>query len=638
MFEVLACMETEVKIRRSRSKKNNIALIIIFASIALMILSASVFAYMTLRYDRVYKGVYAGSLDVSGLSWQELRDELKSVYFVPGDGTGITLKASNIEMSLPFSEISLEYDIDAAVKEAYSIGRKGNIFVRLYEIFSAGAKGIHIPINQTYDEGKVNAFVNQFSDRLFKSVKESSLLISDKEVILRSGRHGEHIDKSETLEQITNLIKSGKGGIVTPEVITTNPTPINADEIYKQIISEPADAYYKKVGKELVLVPHSVGRDIDKRKLEEIVKELDGTEEKDYMLPVSIVMPSVTSDAARSMLFRDELGSATTSFGTGTVNGQNRKFNMQLAIKNIDQLILMPGEEFSFNEVVGPRNAELGYKPAHVYMQGRIVDGIGGGICQVSTTLYNAVLMADLEVTERRNHSFTVAYVPLGQDATAFYGGTDFRFVNSTKWPIKLLSNITGNKIHFSIIGTNETPGKTVIISNKILSRTPFTVQTQEDPTLPVGTTKELQEGLDGYVVETFKTVKIDGKLISEKKLHTSRYNPCTQILLVGTKPVDGVTPPAESGQSEKDPAGGPEIIDEGDPNQNAGISDAADSEQSITNGSNNTLTDSGHTSTEASNGTPAGNKQTDGQTGGVSSGSNQADTEISGDAPSGNE
>lgn len=602
-------METEVKIRRSRSKKNNTALIIILVFIALMALSASAFAYMTLRYDRVYKGVYAGSFDVSGLSRQELQDELKAMYNVPDDGTGITLKASNIEMSLSFTEINLEYDIDPTVKEAYSVGRKGNIFARLYEILAAGIKGIHVPVNQTYDEEKVNAFVNQFSDKLFKSVNESSLLITDEQVILRSGRHGEHIDKSETLELVKNLIKSGKSGIVSPEVIITHPTPINADEIYKQIISEPADACYKKEGNDLVLTPHSVGREIDKEKLKEIVKELDGKEEKEYLLPVSIVIPSITSDVSASMLFRDELGSSTTSFGTGTVNGQNRKFNMQLAIKNIDQLILMPGEEFSFNNVVGPRNAELGYKPAHVYIRGRIEDGIGGGICQVSTTLYNAVLKADLEVTERRNHSFTVAYVPLGQDATAFYGGTDFRFINSTKWPIKLLSNVTGNKIHFSIMGTNENPGKTVIISNRILSKTPFTVQTKEDPTLPVGTTKELQEGLDGYVVETYKTIKVDGKLVSEKKLHTSRYNPCTQILLVGTKPVDGVTPPAESGQPAVDPGVVPEIIDEGDPNQGTDASDAADSEQSVTNASDNAPVNSEQTPTEISDDAPSGNE-----------------------------
>ena len=104
---------------------------------------------------------------------------------------------------------------------------------------------------------------------------------------------------------------------------------------------------------------------------------------------------------------------------------------------------------------------------AHVYSAGKIIDGIGGGICQVSSTMYNAVLKADHTVTERRNHSFTVGYVPLGQDATAFYDAVDFRFVNSTKWPIKLLASIKNNRFYITIKGTNENPNKEVIIQQR---------------------------------------------------------------------------------------------------------------------------------------------------------------------------
>ncbi len=560
-------MEPEVQIRRVRNKKNYIALIISLSFIALMIISASVFAYLTLQNDAIYKGVSVGSLDSSGFSRQQLQTALEAKYHVSDDATGITLKASETELSMTFAELELKYDIDSAVKNAYAVGRTGNIFTRLYDIAMAGIKGTNISVTQSFNEEKMNTFVNQFSAQLLKSVKEGSLLISDDQVVLRSGSHGEHIDKAETVRLVTDLIKSGKSGVVTPEVIITDPSGLNVDEIYDQIISEPADATYKVENNELILLPHSVGRTIDKARLEEIVKELEKTGGKEYILPVSIVMPAVTSDTASSMLFKDKLASAVTSFGTGTVNGQNRKFNMQLAVKNIDQLILLPGEEFSFNRVVGPRDVEHGYKTAHVYIRGRIEDGIGGGICQVSTTIYNAVLTADLEVAERRNHSFTVGYVPLGQDATAFYGGTDFRFINSTKWPIKLLSKVSGNKISFTIMGTNDNPGKTVIISNKILSKTPHTVSTTEDPTLPAGTTKEIQEGLDGYVVETYKTIKVDGKVISQKKLHTSKYNPCTQMLIVGTKPVDGVNPPVVPEQPVTDPIADPEILDEGEPN-----------------------------------------------------------------------
>jgi len=209
----------------------------------------------------------------------------------------------------------------------------------------------------------------------------------------------------------------------------------------------------------------------------------------------------------------------------------------------------MPGEEFSFNEVVGPRNEKTGYKSAHVFVNGRVEDGIGGGICQATSTLYNAVLLADLEVVERRNHSFIVTYVPLGQDATAYYGGTDLRFINNTGWPIKILSWVEGNKVNCVFLGTNSTPEKTVVISTKTLSHTPYKTKYVDDPALPVGTVKKSQYGTDGFVVETYKTVKMGDKVISQKKIHTSSYKPCDEEFLVGIKQPDGTLTPGLAAQ-----------------------------------------------------------------------------------------
>ena len=198
------------------------------------------------------------------------------------------------------------------------------------------------------------------------------------------------------------------------------------------------------------------------------------------------------------MLFRDELARYSTPFETRTENEKNRMHNIALASSKYHNFILMPGEEFSFNKVVGSRNEKTGYKSAHVFINGRVEDGIGGGICQAVSTLYNAVLLSDLEVVERKNHSFIVTYVPLGQDATAYYGGTDLRFINNTGWPIKILSWVEENEVHVVFMGTDTNPEKTVIISTKTLSRTPYKTNYVDDPTLPVGTTKKSQYGTDG--------------------------------------------------------------------------------------------------------------------------------------------
>ncbi|MGE5615046.1 MAG: VanW family protein [Bacillota bacterium] len=538
-------MEPEVQIRRPRNKKRNVAVIILLFFIALMVFSGAVFAYMTLQYDKVYKGVYIDGYEVSGMSLEEVRELLDARYQIPSESQEIILKAANAELRATFPELGVRYDTAAAAEEAYSIGRSGNVLKRFYDIALASIKGIRLSIIPAFDEGKIEDLAERFFDKTYESVKEGSLLVTDSQVVIRSGKRGMHIDKAKTAELVRDMVLSHKGGVIEPEVFITYPTKFNVDDVYAQIISEPVDAGFKVENSELVAIPHSVGRKIDKTDLREIIDRLEQEEDTERVLPVTFIMPEITSDIASSMLFRDEIGSATTYFSTGTQNGKNRKHNMELAVQKINNLVLLPGQEFSFNEVVGPRDAEHGYLIAHVYSGGKVVDGIGGGICQVSTTIYNAVLKADLEVTERRNHSFTVAYVPLGQDATAFYGGTDFRFVNSTRWPIKMLAKVEANKISITLLGTNETPGKSVIISNKILKETPYQVVRIEDPNLPEGTVEIKQEGSNGYVVETYKIIKIDGKVVSQNKLHTSRYVPCTEEVLVGTKPVGtGKNPP----------------------------------------------------------------------------------------------
>lgn len=536
-------MEPEVQVRRLRKKKRHVLVIVLLIFITLMVFSGTVFAYMTLRHDKVYKGVSIGGHDVSGMSMEDVMQFLDSRYRVPSEGNEITLKTANTELTASFPELGVYYNTAAASESAYSMGRSGNIFKRLYDIAVAGIKGLNLGIIPSYDENKIEDLVDRFSTSAFESVKEGSLLITDNQVIIRSGRHGTHIDKVKTANLVKDMILSHKGGVVEPEAIITYPSKFNVDDVYAQIISEPTDAGFRVENMELAEVPHSVGRKIDKAVLKEIIDGLEQEEDTERLLPVRITMPDITSDIASSMLFRDEIASASTFFSTSTQNGKNRKHNMELAALKINNLLLLPGQEFSFNEVVGPRDAEHGYLLAHVYSGGKVVDGIGGGICQVSTTIYNAVLKADLKVTERRNHSFTVAYVPLGQDATAFYGGTDLKFINSTGWPIKMYAKVEGNKISITIQGTNEAPEKSVIISNRVLKETPYQVVMTDDPSLPAGTTKVKQEGSNGYIVDTYKTIKMGGKVVSQNKLHTSRYVPCTEEVLVGIKPVDKEAP-----------------------------------------------------------------------------------------------
>ena len=533
-------MEPEVPLSRTRNKK--MYFIIPAVVILIMLTASAVFVYKTLQNDTIYKGIYIGSQNASGMTRDELKKVLDTKYQTVADKQEITLKTEKAEFKVGFPDLGVHYDTQAAVEEAFAIGRSGNIFDRIYDIAHAGITGFSLSMPQISDKEKVEAFVNDFYNKTLIAVKDGSLRITDANVSIRSGIHGENIDRAKTLKLVNALIDEDKSGIVEPEVIVTPPSKFNVDDLLKQIICDPVDASYKVENSAMLLTPHVVGRNIDKAQLEDIISGLEKTEDTERLLPVTFKEPNITSEMAAAMLFRDELASWSTTFSTATVNGQNRGYNMQLAVSKINDMVLAPGQIFSYNDVVGPRDAEHGFKLAHVYSAGKIIDGMGGGICQVSSTMYSALLRADLEIVERLNHSFTVGYVPLGQDATAYYGGTDFKFKNSTKWPIKLLASVKKNKVYFSVKGTNDTPGKTVIISSKILQETPFTIKYTDDPTLPAGVTKEVLPGMNGYIVDTFKTVKMDGKVISETKLHTSKYKVYAQEMLRGTKPVEGET------------------------------------------------------------------------------------------------
>lgn len=198
--------------------------------------------------------------------------------------------------------------------------------------------------------------------------------------------------------------------------------------------------------------------------------------------------PKVTADDLGKM--GTLMASFTTDYGSSP---GNRKTNVGLAASKINGTLLGPGEVFSYNDTVGPREAELGWKMAHQFQDGMVVDGIGGGVCQVSTTLYNAVLFADLKIVSRENHSLPVAYVTPGRDATVSYGSTDFKFQNSTDGPIFIGARATGDTLTFRIYGTKAPERKILSIytgERRYNASGGSSVTSYRKVQLPDGTTK----------------------------------------------------------------------------------------------------------------------------------------------------
>jgi len=237
---------------------------------------------------------------------------------------------------------------------------------------------------------------------------------------------------------------------------------------------------------------------------------------------------------------RYELASKTTSFRAGQTS---RSHNIKLAAEEINGVVLLPGEVFSYNTVVGKRSASRGFRIAPIFANGRHVPGIGGGVCQVSSTAYNAALLAGLKIRERHNHQMVVGYVPVGLDATVDFGNKDLKFENDTGGPIALVTEYKPGRLTVRVLGSKPPSGLTykLVVTDKISSG--YTTKTIPDPSLAPGQQKVVEKGGAGFRCAAWRYVYDGDKLVRKDFLGRSRYNPSTRIVHVGPRQAAPTTP-----------------------------------------------------------------------------------------------
>ena len=285
-----------------------------------------------------------------------------------------------------------------------------------------------------------------FHGKLPDKLIESDWYTEDGKLIITKGSEGYVVN----VDASTNYIKENINNLnmnSTLEIIADKKSPkeIDIDKIHEEIYKKPIDAYYTK--KPLAVFPSKNGRDFACSVKE--AKALLKKKAKEYVIPLKTLYPKVTTNMIGKAAFPNQL----STFSTNYVNNYNRTTNLKLAANKINGTVLMPGDTFSYNKVVGERTIAAGYKEAPIYVQGRVEDGLGGGICQIATTLYNAVLYANLKVVERSNHQFVPSYIGPSRDATVVYGAIDFKFKNNRDYPIKILCSVSGGVANFRILG-----------------------------------------------------------------------------------------------------------------------------------------------------------------------------------------
>lgn len=303
---------------------------------------------------------------------------------------------------------------------------------------------------------------------------------------------------------------------------------LKIDDVVKR---EAVDASIIRENGVFVITNEVLGKRVDleltKKRIEESIRNyrLHKIE-----LPIKFEFPRITRE--KLLTIQDIIGHYTTEFDSSVVGRSN---NILLASNSIDGTLLMTGEAFSFNKQTGRRTEEEGYQLAPVIVDGELVPAIGGGICQVSSTLYVAVLKADLEVLQRRNHSRPVSYMQIGQDATVSYDFIDFQFANNRNYPVYLASYIEDNKFNIKFFG-KRINNIHIKINSVIVSEIELEAEIIEDSNMYLGETKIKRNGRLGFRVETYKIyveneVKIKRELISK-----DFYPPLKAIVLKGTK------------------------------------------------------------------------------------------------------
>lgn len=396
-----------------------------------------------------------------------------------------------------------------------------------------------IELNIDMEKDKIDKKINEINNKLPNAMKKSNYYIEESNLIITKGRTGIQLEENqfkELLEKVVLKEEERKFIIPVEQVV---PNEINIEKIYNEIYKEKQDAYINH--EPIKVYPHINGVDFA-ISIEEAKKILE-EEKEEYIIPLIISVPEITLEKLGKEAFPELLGTFSTTYNT---ENKNRVTNLELASEKVDGTIILPGEIFSYNKIVGERTIAKGYKEAAVYSGGKVVDGIGGGICQLSSTLYNAVIYANLEITSRSNHRFLTSYVTAGRDATVSWGTIDFCFRNTRSYPIKIVSSVKNGVVTTEVYGIKEKKEYEVVIENTITEILPYTINYIKDNNIAQNQEEIKQYGANGAKSVTYKILKYNGIEVSKTLLSNDTYSPLERIIKKGSKKVQGVNAPVE--------------------------------------------------------------------------------------------
>jgi len=545
-----------------RTKKGKKGLVIVGIVLGILLILAGSAGFMMAReveaYRKIYPGVSCMEIDLSGMSREQAKEKIQEKSDLDFEGREFVLSYEDYEVIMTAEEAGIRYDADSVADEAYRVSQENWLVKRFLALHGYYEKRKVEP-SVLYSVDKAEEKVDEFVGVVSRSMTESSYEVKEGVIFLDLGQSGRSVDREGLVAELTDSIENQRFGTMEAKVTEVFPKELDLDAIYQEVYSEAspseirylpeawteetADQWTEEKLKsytgqhKYVITEGTRGIDFD---LEEAKEKLiaAGDGKRYITISLNVYEPKDDATSIESKLFCDVLATWTTKLNTKEVN---RTGNIDLASKAVNGTVICPGDIFSYNDVVGARTAARGYKDAKIFAAGEVVDGIGGGICQLSSTIYIATLRAGLQPTERYAHRFAVSYTALGQDATVAWGSLDYKFKNTSEWPIKLTVSRSGGNLTVTIYGTKEDNYSYELVSqqDEVIDHEVKTVYVQLGSAqaaakglTTLGQTKK-EGGKLGYKSTTYLNKLENGQVISTSLVNHSTYKTQVQTVYI---------------------------------------------------------------------------------------------------------
>lgn len=482
---------------------------------------------------KTMRGLKIGNIEAGGKTQDELTKTLTKIT-EKTEKAKIMWNGNEIELNL--SESGILPDVEKTVENAMKAGKEN-----FRSIVASWYGGNETDFVFEASKEQFNSNIKAMLTELGFSEGSYSVTVEANKAVFTINENAGEPDTDTLLQEIeaqypdfTETLELKQKEFIWPE----------AEQIRADFDSEASDAYVDNSGGERKIIGHKEGRKLD---FDALKKAID-SKEKTFSVSYEILKPKVYTDQLGDENFPVLLGKCVTKYNEGAVS---RSSNVKLAASKINGYVMNKGDVFSFNAVVGKRNYAAGFKDAPVYTGSGVENGVGGGVCQVSSTLYGAVLRANLNIVSRTNHSYTVSYTEPGLDATVSYGSIDFKFSNPFPQPVKIKATASGGTMTVYIYGTKQNDN-TVSLEHKILSTTPRSVRKVLNPALKVGSEVIKTAGYDGMKVQNYRHIKdSSGNIIKTENLGVSTYVTLDKVIEYNDGARENPDSPTESQGSE---------------------------------------------------------------------------------------